>query len=184
MKGLFPITFPEGASSFRLLALSALGGSSIQRINLKKFYHPLYDKDIFIEVSDEVAVAIWEEHRLDDNTRRNLWIHTYSLDQTPEIENHFPEQICSAEEILLQQEADRYREFLLGKLDEAFTTLTHKQLRRLKARFMEGKKYREIAEMEGTDPSIAHHSVRDAIRRLQRYYVGHGFMEAAALEKQ
>lgn len=149
----------------------------MQRINLKKFYHPLYDKDIFIEVSDEVAVAIWEEHRLDDNTRRNLWIHTYSLDESPEMENHFPEQICSAEEILLQQEADRYREFLLGKLDEALTTLTPKQLQRLKARFMEGKKYREIAEMEGIDTSIAHHSVRAAIRRLQKYFIQNGWME-------
>ena len=149
----------------------------MQRINLKKFYHPLYDKDIFIEVSDEVAVAIWEEHRLDDNTRRNLWIHTYSLDESPEMENHFSEQICSAEEILLQQEADRYREFLLGKLDEALTTLTPKQLQRLKARFMEGKKYREIAEMEGIDTSIAHHSVRAAIRRLQKYFIQNGWME-------
>ncbi len=110
----------------------------MQRINLKKFYHPLYDKDIFIEVSDEAAVAIWEEHRLDDNTRRNLWVRTYSLDESPEMENHFPEQICSAEEILLQQEADRYREFLLGKLSEALATLTPKQLQRLKARFVEG----------------------------------------------
>ena len=149
----------------------------MQRINLKKFYHPLYDKDIFIEVSDEVAVALWEEHCRDDNTRRNLWVHTYSLDESPEIENHFPEQICSAEEILLQQEADRYREFLLGKLDEALTTLTPKQLRRLKARFMEGKKYREIAEMEGIDTSIAHHSVRDAICRLQKYFIQNGWME-------
>ena len=156
----------------------------MQRINLRKYYYPLYDEDIFIEVSDEIATALWEEHCLDDNTRRNLWVHTYSLDESPEMENHFPEQICSAEEILLQQEADRYREFLLGKLDEALTTLTPKQLRRLKARFMEGKKYREIAEIEGTDTSVVHHSVRDAIRRLQRYYVGHGFMEAAALEKQ
>ena len=156
----------------------------MQRINLRKYYYPLYDEDIFIEVSDEIATALWEEHCLDDNTRRNLWVHTYSLDESPEMENHFPEQICSAEEILLQQEADRYREFLLGKLDAALATLTPKQLRRLKARFMEGKKYREIAEIEGTDTSVVHHSVRDAIRRLQRYYVGHGFMEAAALEKQ
>lgn len=156
----------------------------MQRINLRKYYYPLYDEDIFIEVSDEIATALWEEHCLDDNTRRNLWVHTYSLDESPEMENHFPEQICSAEEILLQQEADRYREFLLGKLDEALTTLTPKQLRRLKARFMEGKKCREIAEIEGTDTSVVHHSVRDAIRRLQRYYVGHGYMEAAALEKQ
>ena len=102
----------------------------------------------------------------------------------PGIENHFPEQICSAEEILLQREADQYKEFLLGKLGEALATLTPKQLRRLKARFMEGKKYREIAEIEGTDTSVVHHSVRDAIRRLQRYYVGHGYLEAAALEKQ
>lgn len=156
----------------------------MQRINLRKYYYPLYDEDIFIEVSDEVAVAILEEHRRDDNTRRNLWIHTYSLDESPEIENHFPEQICSAEEILLQREENLYREFLLGKLGEALATLTPKQLRRLKARFVDGLKYREIAEIEGIDTSIAHHSVRDAIRRLQRYYIKHGFMEAAVLEKQ
>ena len=149
----------------------------MQRINLKKFYYPLYDEDIFMEVSDEVAVAILEEHRLDDNTRRNLWIHTYSLDESPEIENHFPEQICSAEEILLQREENLYREFLLGKLGEALATLTPKQLRRLKARFVDGLKYREIAEIEGTDPSIAHHSVRSAIRRLQKYFIQNGWME-------
>ena len=156
----------------------------MQRINLRKYYYPLYDEDIFIEVSDEIADAIWEEHRLDDNTRRNLWVHTYSLNESPEIENHFPEQTCSAEEILLQREADQYRKFLLGKLGEALSTLTPKQLRRLKARFVDGMKYREIAEIEGIDTSIAHHSVRSAIRRLQRYYVGHGYMEAAVLEKQ
>ena len=149
----------------------------MQRINLRKYYYPLYDEDIFIEVPDEIATVLWEEHCLDDNTRRNLWIHTYSLDQSPEIENHFLEQICSAEEIMLQREADQYREFLLGKLDEALATLTPKQLRRLKARFVEGKKYREIAEMEGIDTSIAHHSVRAAIRRLQKYFIQNGWME-------
>ena len=85
---------------------------------------------------------------------------------------------------MLQREADQYRKFLLGKLGEALSTLTPKQLRRLKARFVDGMKYREIAEIEGIDTSIAHHSVRDAIRRLQRYYIKHGFMEAAVLEKQ
>ena len=85
---------------------------------------------------------------------------------------------------MLQREADQYRKFLLGKLGEALSTLTPKQLRRLKARFVDGMKYREIAEIEGIDTSIAHHSVRAAIRRLQRYYIKHGFMEAAVLEKQ
>ena len=156
----------------------------MQRINLWKYYYPLYDEDIFIEVSDEIADAIWEEHRLDDNTRRDLCTHTYSLDESPEMENHFPEQTCSAEEILLQCESDQYQEFLLEKLGEALATLTPKQLRRLKARFVDGMKYREIAEIEGIDTSIAHHSVRAAIRRLQRYYIKHGFMEAAVFEKQ
>ena len=149
----------------------------MQRINLRKYYYPLYDEDIFIEVPDEIATALWEEHCLDDNTRRNLWIHTYSLDQSPAIENHFPEPICSAAELLLQREADQYRELLLGKLGEALATLSPKQLRRLKARFVEGKKYREIAEIEGTDTSVVHHSVRDAIRGLQKYFIQNGWME-------
>ena len=151
----------------------------MHRINLRKFYHTLYDRDIFIEVPDEIAIALWEEHRLDDNTRRNLWVHTYSLEESPEIENHFPEQICSAEETLLQREAEQYREFLLGKLDEALATLTPKQLRRLKMRFVDGLNYREIAEMEGVESSVPYHTVRDAVRRLRSYYIQQGFMESA-----
>ena len=38
-------------------------------------------------------------------------------------------------------------------------------------------KYREIAEIEGTDTSVVHHSVRDAIRRLQKYFIQNGWME-------
>ena len=88
---------------------------------------------------------------------------------------------------LLEQIVQQGKKLLIIAEDiegEALSTLTPKQLRRLKARFVDGMKYREIAEIEGIDTSIAHHSVRAAIRRLQRYYVGHGFMEAAALEKQ
>ena len=156
----------------------------MKTINLKHLYYPLYAEDTFLEVEAEIADAIMEEHRIDENSRRKLWAHTYSLDESPGLEYHFLEQASSSEEILLQRASDQYQEFLLSRLDEALATLTPTQIRRLNARFVEGRKFREIAEAEGIDTSIAHHSVRDAIRRLQRYYVGHGFMEAAALEKQ
>ena len=52
-----------------------------------------------------------------------------------------------------------------------------KKIRRLNARFVEGRKFREIAEAEGIDSSIAHHSVRDAVLKLQKYFIKHGWMK-------
>ena len=146
-------------------------------INLKQLYYPLYEEDTFVEVEDEIADAIMEEHRIDENTRRKLWAHTYSLDESPGLEYHFLEQTSSSEDILLQRGSDQYQEFLLSRLDEALATLTPTQIRRVNARFVGGQKYREIAQAEGIDTSIAHHSVRDAIRRLQKYFIKHGWME-------
>ena len=146
-------------------------------INLKQLYYPLYEEDTFVEVEDEIADAIMEEHRIDENSRRKLWAHTYSLDESPGLEYHFLEQASSSEDILLQRGSDQYQEFLLSRLDEALATLTPTQIRRVNARFVGGQKYREIAQAEGIDTSIAHHSVRDAIRRLQKYFIKHGWME-------
>ena len=113
-------------------------------INLKQFYYPLYAEDTFLEVEDEIADAIMEEHRIDENTRRKLWAHTYSLDESPGLEYHFLEQASSSEEILLQRASDEYQEFLLSRLDEALATLTPTQIRRLNARFVEGQKFRAL----------------------------------------
>ena len=66
---------------------------------------------------------------------------------------------------------------MVSRLDEALATLTPTQIRRLNARFGEGKKFREIAEAEGIDTSIAHHSVRDAVLKLQKYFIKHGWMK-------
>ncbi len=149
----------------------------MKTINLKQLYYPLYAEDTFLEVEDEIADAIMEEHRIDENTRRKLWMHTYSLDESPGLEYHFLEQASSSEEILLQRASDQYQEFLLSRLDEALATLTPTQIRRLNARFVEGRKFREIAEAEGIDTSIAHHSVRDAVLKLQKYFIKHGWMK-------
>ena len=37
----------------------------MKRINLKKYYYPLYETDTFIDLPDEVADAIEEEHRME-----------------------------------------------------------------------------------------------------------------------
>ena len=60
----------------------------MKTINLKQLYYPFYEKDTFVEVEDEIADAIMEEHRIDENTRRKLWAHTYSLDESPGLEYH------------------------------------------------------------------------------------------------
>ena len=58
-------------------------------INLRKHYYPLYAKDTFVEVPDEVA-AVMEECRLYENRQegRKSYYHVYSMDCSPGIENH------------------------------------------------------------------------------------------------
>ena len=68
-------------------------------------------------------------------------------------------------------------ELMLQRLREALATLTPTQARRLHARFVEGKQFKEIAEAEGFTTSAAIVTVRNAIIKLQKYYIKHGWME-------
>ena len=88
----------------------------------------------------------------------------------------------SAEDTLLEEETRREQEeaheLMLQRLREALATLTTTQRRRLHARFVEGKKYREIAEDEGiASVSLVTNTVRDAILKLRKYFIKHGWME-------
>ena len=75
----------------------------MKTINLKKYYYPLYETDTFIELPDEIADAIVEEWRTDHNSEQRLWSHTYSLDYSPGMEYHFPDQALSPEDILMEK---------------------------------------------------------------------------------
>ena len=96
---------------------------------------------------------IVEEWRADHNSEQRLWSHTYSMDYSPGLEYHLLYHALSAEDTLLEEETRREQEeaheLMLQRLREALATLTPTQARRLHARFVEGKKYREIAEDEG-----------------------------------
>ena len=82
----------------------------MKTINLKKYYYPICKKDTFVEVPDEVADAIVEERRAENANDAKQHYHCYSLDASPGIENHFPEQAVSPEDILMEKETEREQE--------------------------------------------------------------------------
>ena len=154
----------------------------MKTINLKKYYYPICKKDTFVEVPDEVADAIVEESRAEDANDAKQHYHCYSLDASPGMENHFPEQAVSPEDILMEKVTEREQEaaraLMMERLREALATLTPRQASCLHARFVEGKKYREIAEDEGiASVSLVTNTVRDAILKLRKYFIKHGWME-------
>ena len=82
----------------------------MKTINLKKHYYPIVKKDTFVEVPDEVAEAILEESRAENANGAKQHYHCYSLDASPGIENHSPEQALSPEDILMEEETEREQE--------------------------------------------------------------------------
>ena len=82
----------------------------MKTINLKKYYYPICKKDTFVEVPDEVADAIVEESRAEDANDAKQHYHCYSLDASPGMENYFPEQAASPEDILMEKETGREQE--------------------------------------------------------------------------
>ena len=75
------------------------------------------------------------------------------------MENHFPEQAASPENILMEKETEREQEaaraLMMERLREALATLTPRQASCLHARFWEGKPFKEIAGAEGFTTSAA-----------------------------
>ena len=64
---------------------------------------------------------------------------------------------------------------MMERLREALATLTPRQASCLHARFWEGKQFKEIAEAEGFHMSLV--TVRNAIIKLQKYYIKRGWMK-------
>ena len=147
-------------------------------INLRKHYYPLYTKDTFIEVPDEVA-AVMEECRLYESRQehRKSYYHVYSMDCSPGIENHAMFLVMSPEDLLIKEIDDAVAELMPARLAEALTHLSPIQARRLHARYALKKKYREIAADEGISHSCASESVSGAIKKLQRYFAKNGWLD-------
>lgn len=145
----------------------------MQIVNLKKYYYELFKKDTFVEVSDEVAEALLLMYREENNRHRKIWYHKayYSLDMEDGIETaalDFTEK--SPEEIFMEQESERFFLLTLKRLDEALSSLTPVQERRIRARYFESRKVQEIADAEGVSISVVHTSIRSGIKNLKTYF--------------
>ena len=86
------------------------GQAAYENHQLKKYYYPICKKDTLVEVPDEVADAIAEESRAEDANDAKQHYHCYSLDASPGMENHFPEQAVSPEDFLMEKETEREQE--------------------------------------------------------------------------
>ena len=138
----------------------------METINLRKFYGSVYKTDTFIELPDEIVDALESEERIEHYSGQKIREHTYSIDYSPEIEYHFPNQEPSAEEILLAKEQKERVFLMLQCLQEALATLTPMQKRRLEARFAAAMKYREIADEENVSMTSITTTVRDSVLKL------------------
>ncbi len=145
-------------------------------INLKRYYYPIYTRDTFMEVPDEVAAVLEEEHRVARREDGKKYYHkVYSLDASIGMENHTMFFVPSAEDVLISAEEQADEDLLLDRLEEALTHLTPTQARRLHARFVLKKKLREIAESEGVSESCAGETIRSAIQKLQKLFKKNGW---------
>ena len=147
-------------------------------INLRKYYYPIYTRDTFMEVPDEVAEAIIEGQRIERREDGKKTYHgVYSLDASIGIENHAMFLVPSPEDILLETQEQAEYEELLARLAEAISRLTPTQARRLHARYALKKKLREIAADEGISGSCVSASLDGAIRKLQKIFAKNGWLE-------
>ncbi len=145
-------------------------------INLKRYYYPIYTRDTFMEVPDEVAAVLEEERRIARREDSKKYYHkVYSLDASIGMDNHTMFFIPSAEDVLISVEEQANEDLLLDRLEEALTHLTPTQARRLHARFALKKKLREIAESEGVSESCAGETIRNAIQKLQKHFKKNGW---------
>lgn len=147
-------------------------------INLRKYYYPLYTRDTFLEVPDEVAEVIIKAQRMENNQNSKKTYHgVLSLDASIGLENHAMFFVPSPEEILVAEQEQTEYEELLTRLAEALSQLSETQARRLHARYALKKKFREIAADEGISGSCASTSVTSAIKKLQKIFAKNGWLE-------
>ena len=148
-------------------------------INLRKYYYPTIRKNTFVEVSGEVAEALEEGLRIERRQeKKKLYHKVFSMDTNDWTQLHISVYAQSPEDVLLQAEEHADQERNLSRMNEAFARLTPTQARRIRARYMGGKKLREIGESEGTGESEAGHSVRSGIRRMRRYFIQQKWLKA------
>lgn len=144
-------------------------------VNLRKYDYYTLKKDIFVDVSDEVAAGLLELRRAEDRVRSRIKYHKayYSLDFHGDVEKEALDDLQpSPEEIWLEKEQEAYGELMAERLAEAMAkALTPIQAKRIHAVYMDKRKIIQIAADEGVGRATVYASTRAGLKRLKAYFV-------------
>lgn len=135
----------------------------MKTINLREFY-PFYSTDIFVDVPDEVAAALFEAKRLEEAYRRRMYRYgtQYSLDRGDGIEYdiHFVSlSPCEMYE----------RKMTVEQLHAAIASLPDKQGKRIYAHYILGISQADIARAERVGESSINESIKRGLRSMEKY---------------
>lgn len=134
----------------------------LKQINLREFYPDYYSSDVFVDVPEEVFIAIAEQTRAETAGQRKKYRHKaqFSLDYSDQIETA---ALCRPmnPEIILEKRQQR------EELYDAIMALPEKQAKRIYARFYLGLTVKEIAELEGVHTSSVYDSIQRGLQALK-----------------
>lgn len=135
----------------------------MKTIDLREYYPDYYSTDEYIDVSDEVLIAMEEETRAVNAAERKKYryLAQYSLDSNDGIEHYAINKPLSPEAIL---ENRQNREELYSQI----MSLPEKQAKRIYARFYLGMTVKEIARMEGIAEANIYSSIQRGLSRLKK----------------
>lgn len=133
------------------------------RINLRDYY-PFYNVDLFVDIPDEVATALAEAERMEQNyIRRMFWNKAhYSLDAGDGIEHEALFVSLTPCEIY-------ERKITAEQLHAAIASLPDKQAKRIYAHYILGISESNIARAEGVSKSSISESINRGLRNMEIY---------------
>ncbi|MCL1886099.1 MAG: sigma-70 family RNA polymerase sigma factor [Dehalococcoidia bacterium] len=133
------------------------------KINLREYYY-WYTEDTFVEVSDEVSIALGADKKYEKNHARRMRRNkTYSLEAEVDIETtDFSEPIDDPQMYLEWKEK-------MCSLCRALNSLSDIQGRRIEAHFLLNKKRKEIAESEGVAKSVLNRSIERGLQKMKMF---------------
>ena len=152
----------------------------MQTVNLKKYYYPLIQEDVFVDVSDEVAECLLQLRREEERIRRKIRYHKayYSLDNNDGIERAALDTLFpSPEDIILEQEEQRLKQLKLQRMKQAIAGLPVKQAKRLQMHYLNSMTYKVLAKIEGVSDGAIFHSVQDATRNIRLQFQKNHWLE-------
>ena len=143
----------------------------MQIVNLKDYYPDVYTRDCFVLVSDAVAYWMDEyekvERRYADRTRYHDGY--YSLESEEWLHSQRGRLLYEREEEALSL-SKREVDLIKKLLDEALSTLTEKQARRLYAHFYLGKSKVDIAADEHVSEAMIRESIAAGLKRMKKFF--------------